>query len=152
MKKGIVYFCCLLMLIISCKKEIQSSENRNKTKTKIYTLPNDEFREKILPKLEHKKDQTQLTILLDSLDKINLSYCDFMKREFEIDDSCYTVARKKYPDPTMQIQFSKLHDETFDIAHEKFLKQINLNKKQTDFISVFYFFNKDVKSFCGMLN
>jgi hypothetical protein len=48
----------------------------------------------------------------------------------------------------MQLQFSELHNDVFDIAHGKFLKEINLTKKQTDFISVFYFFNKDVKSFC----
>ncbi len=149
MKKSLIYFFSLIILIISCKREKQNLESQNKVKQKIYSLPNEEFREKILPKVENKNDQIQLAILLDSLDKKNLSYCDFMKREFEIDDSCYAVARKKYPEPSMQLQFSELHDKTFDTAHGRFLKQINLTKKQTDFITIFYFFNKDVKSFCG---
>jgi hypothetical protein len=140
----------LLILFISCNQEKQNSiTQKNKTEHKKYTLPNDEFREKVIHQLEHEKDKKLLANLLDSLDKRNISYCELMKREYEIDDSCYDVARAKYPEPEMTVQFAQLHDDTFDIAHAKFAKQINLTEKEINYITIFYHFNENVKNFCG---
>ncbi|WP_267406339.1 hypothetical protein [Chryseobacterium sp. GM_Chr_2] len=148
--KPILAFLFLIISLISCKEKKQDSIIKEKaTAAKIYNLPNDEFREKVLPKVKQGKDKNKLTAFLDSLDKRNLSYCDLMKREYEIDDSCYDVARAKYPEPEMSIQFVKLHDETFDVAHAKFAKQINLTEKQINYITIFYYFDKNIKNFCG---
>lgn len=148
--KPTLLFLLLLIVIISCKRKEQNFIiKENKVQVKKYNLPNDEFREKVLPKVKQGKDKIKLAALLDSLDKRNLSYCDLMKREYEIDDSCYDVARAKYPEPEMMVQFATLHDETFDLAHAKFAKQINLTEKQTNYITLFYYFDKNVKNFCG---
>lgn len=148
--KPILIISALLILLISCKEKKQNTFiKENIVTTKNYSLPNNEFREKILPKIKHDSDKKKLTILLDSLDKRKLSYCDLIKREGEIDDSCYDVARAKYPEPEMIVEFTKVHDDTFDIAHAKFAKQINLTERQINYITIFYYFDKNVKNFCG---
>lgn len=149
MKKSSFLFS-LFLLLISCQNEKQNSIiKENISETKKYNLPNHEFREKVLPNIKSEKDKNKLSIFLDSLDKRNLSYCNLMTREGEIDDSCYDVARAKYPEPEMMVQFSKLHDDTFDVAHAKFAKQINLTEKQINYITIFYYFDKNVRNFCG---
>lgn len=148
MKKTVSVF--LLLSLISCRNEkIKSAAEKNIAETKQYILPNDQFRKEILPQLKHKNDKEKLAALLDSLDKRALSYCDFIKREYEIDDSCYDVARAEYPGPEMQPEFTKLHDDAFDAAHAGFSKQINLTEKQLNDLAIFYAFDKNVRDFCG---
>lgn len=72
-----------------------------------------------------------------------------MKREYEINDSCYQVANAQYPDPEMTNQTIQLHNDIFDVAHANFAKQIKLTEAQINNITAFYYFNIDVKNFCG---
>ncbi|WP_128414565.1 hypothetical protein [Chryseobacterium sp. Leaf201] len=74
-----------------------------------------------------------------------------MKREVEIDDSCYAVADAKYPEPGMQSEFIKLYDAAFDAAHAKFSKQTNLTEKQLNYLVIFHAFDKNVRNLCGVL-
>lgn len=148
MKKTISVF--LLLSLISCQNEkTKPTGTGNTVETKKYILPNDQFRKEILPQLEHEKDRVKLTVLLDSLDKRALSYCDLIKRENDIDDSCYGVARAEYPEPEMQAEFTRLHDDAFDAAHAKFSKHINLTEKQLNYLVIFYAFDRQVRNFCG---
>ncbi|MBK1895701.1 hypothetical protein [Chryseobacterium paridis] len=150
MKKITTLFLLLLTLIISCKEEKRKLiiEN-NKMEIKKYSLPNDEFREKVLYKIRHENDKKKFITLLNSLDKKNLSFCDFVKREFEIDDSCYSIALKRYPKPEMQIDFMKAHDEVYDIAQKKILNQIEFSNRDANFLTIAYSFDQNIKNFCG---
>ncbi len=49
----------------------------------------------------------------------------------------------------MQPEFTKLHDDTFDAAHARFLKQIDLTEKQLNYLALFYAFDIHVRNFCG---
>ncbi|MCS3529500.1 hypothetical protein [Chryseobacterium sp. JUb7] len=146
--KSIFSFISLLILFISCKKEKQNLWNQG-IKTEVKDISNNSFREKILPRIEHENDRKKLTILLDRLDKQNLSLCDFIRREFEIDDSCFAIAKETYPDPEMQIKFMEVHDNVYEIAHRKFLKQTNFTEHDALFLTVVYSFDDNVKKFCG---
>lgn len=146
--KNIPFIFLLLLSLISCQDEKQNSiikENKIAEKN----LSNDQFKKIVLPKLKHENDRKKLTILLNKLDKQHLSLCDFVRREFKIDDSCFAVAKEKYPDPEMQIKFMEVHDNVFEIAHKKFLKQTNFTEHDAFFLTVAYSFDENVKNFCG---
>lgn len=70
------------VLIISCKKNTEIQKNI--VAAKLYNLPNNEFREKVIPKLRNKDDRKLLIKLSKSLDQKNMSICQFIKREFEL--------------------------------------------------------------------
>jgi hypothetical protein len=137
----------LSVLIISCKKNTEIQKNI--VAAKLYNLPNDEFREKVIPKLRNKDDRKILTKLSKSLDQKNMSICQFIKREFEIDDSCFAVAKEKYTDPEMQVQFMKIHDSAYEIAQSKFLRQVEITEHNALILIVSYSFNENVSNFCG---
>lgn len=146
--KKISFAFLVLLLLISCQNEKQNSVIKiNKIVEK--NLSNDEFRKIVIPKVKHENDRKKLTILLNNLDEKNLSLCDFVRREFEIDDSCFAIAKEKYPDPEMQIKFMEVHDNVFEIAHKKFLKQTNFTEQDAFFLTVAYSFDENVKNFCG---
>lgn len=150
MKKISICFFILLVTIMSCKDEkSQLTIKENKSEAKKYKLPNDEFREKILPKIKHENDKQRLDKLLNILDERNLSFCNFIKSEFKIDDSCYSIALKKYPAPELQNEFIKVHDNIYDIAQKEYLQKININDKDADFLIVVYSFDQNAKNFCG---
>jgi len=137
-----------LLLLISCQNENQNSTvKENKIVEK--DLSNSNFRKVVLPKLKHETDRKKLTILLNHLDEKHLSLCDFVRREFEIDDSCFAVAKEKYPDPEMQVKFLEVHDNVYEIAHKKFLKQTNFTEHDANFLTIAYSFDENVKNFCG---
>ncbi|WP_294216269.1 hypothetical protein [uncultured Chryseobacterium sp.] len=142
-------FILLVFLIISCqKKEAGNSIKDDLASVKPARLSNDEFRTKALSFLK-SEDQEKYSAILDVLDKQHLSFCNFMKREYEIDDSCYAIARSKYPEPEMQMQFIQCHDQAFDLLHARFLKQIHLTEHQANYLSALYYFNQDIRNFCG---
>ncbi|UKB85311.1 hypothetical protein LF887_06695 [Chryseobacterium sp. MEBOG06] len=120
-----------------------------KAETKKYSLANDEFREKVLPQIKHDNDKKKLHSLLKVLDQKQLSFCSFVKREFEMDDSCYTVALKEYPFPEMQNEFIKMHDEIYDVAEKKYLSRIGLTYEDANYLTTVYSFDQNVKYFCG---
>lgn len=143
-----ISFTFLLLLLISCQNEKQNSiVKENKIVKK--DLSNHNFRKIILPKLKHETDRKKLTILLNHLDEKHLSLCDFVRREFEIDDSCFAIAKEKYPYPEMQVKFMEVHDNVYKIAHKKFLRQTNFTEHDALFLTVAYSFDENVKNFCG---
>lgn len=149
MKQISTYLFFLLIALISCKGEKQSiTIKENKIKSKKYNLPNDEFREKILFKIKHENDKKRLNSVLLILDKKSISFCDFVKREFEIDDSCYSIALKKYPAPEMHHELMKIHDDIYNTAQKKYLRQINISDKDANFLIVAYSFDQNVQNYC----
>ena len=137
-------FLIIALTFFSCQKE-----NTKEVIQKKYLLPNDEFREKIIPNIKSLKDKSKLGILLDSLDKRKLSFCDFVQKEFKLDDSCYDVAKKHFPLLEDQEKFVKIHNEVYDIAHKKFLQKTKITEKDSDYLVIVYSFNENVKNFCG---
>lgn len=137
-------FLIIALTFFSCQKE-----NTKEVIQKKYMLQNDKFREKIIPNIKSLKDKSKLGILLDSLDKRKLSFCDFVQKEFKLDDSCYDVAKKHFPLPEDQEKFVKIHNEVYDIAHKKFLQKTKITEKDSDYLVIVYSFNENVKNFCG---
>ncbi len=116
---------------------------------KKYLLPNDEFREKVITKLSNPKDISILDTIVNQLDTQNLSFCQFIKRMFEIDDSCYAIAKEKFPDPSQQIDFSNEHSKNLKILEPRYLKTIGFIHRQSEIATTIYAFNKDARDLCG---
>lgn len=112
-------------------------------------LPNDRFRKEIISKITNPKDLKKFDTLLTALDKKGVSFCDFMQRLYKLDDSCYALAKQKYPDPFQQNEFMKVHDKAIQQAEAKYLKSLHLRKDFSTFASVAYNFDQDIKNFCG---
>ena len=141
-----------LIFTISCNF---SSENKiinhtpNHAELKPNSLPNDEFREYIIPSITEPQDLIIFEELLSTLDKNNLTFCQFVKQLFVLDDSCYSVAKQKYPDPSQHAAFAKVHDKAIKEAQNKYLETLNLNKDMATFASVAYSFDSKIKLICG---
>lgn len=143
----ILFIFLFLLLLISCQNEKQNSIiKENMTKAKEY-IPNDELREKILPKFIDKC-KPKFERLLDSLDQKKISFCNFVKREDEIDDSCYAEALEVYPNPEDQKEFLQLHNDIYDRKQRKYLKEIGITEKEADLLITIAVFDKNVKNFC----
>jgi hypothetical protein len=59
------------------------------------------------------------------------------------------VAKEKYPDPEMQVQFMKIHDSVYEITQKKFLKQVELTEHNSLILIFAYSFNENVSIFYG---
>jgi len=148
MKKIVIIL--LSISFVSCIKEKDDVKiNKQETQLKNYLLPNDEYREKILPLIQKENNRKKLIELLNILDEHKMSFCDFNKRELQIDDSCYDIALKKYPNPDMQQKFAKLSSKIYDEVHPKFLKKLNLSEKDADFLTTVYSFDMNSRKFCN---
>lgn len=141
MKQAILIFIAATIILIAC--------NNNKT-GKQAGLPNDVFREKVISKILDKADIMKFDTLLAGLDKKGITYCQFVQRLSQLDDSCYNIAKEKYPDPENETDFVKLHLQTTDEAESKYTTQLDLNNRLSAFaISVYNNPNLNVRSFCG---
>ena len=147
MKK--ILFLIITLLAFSCQKEERSKPIKREVAQKKHLLPNDEFREKLIPNIKNSKDRDKLGSLLDSLDKRKLSFCDFVQQEFKLDDSCYDVARKHFPLPEDQEKFAKIHNDVYDVAQKRFLQKTKMTEKDSDYLVIVYSFNENVKNICG---
>lgn len=138
---------------IDAKKQVEEAKANESEKSlevnKKYLLPNDEFREKVLSKLSNPKDIPVLDTIITQLDKQNLSFCQFIKRMFEIDDSCYAIAKEKFPDPSQQTEFSKEHSKSLKILEPRYLKTIGLSNRLADIATTAYAFDKRARNLCG---
>lgn len=75
MKK--IFNVFILASIVACTRENASTaQPAGESKALNHKLLNDEFREKVLPKLIHDKSRAELAVILDALDKKNLKFCD----------------------------------------------------------------------------
>lgn len=149
------YFLSLL-LIFNCQKKdtkiVKNLSDTLKVKPKIEKkelIPNDEFREKVLPYLKNNGDKEKLAKILKVLDSKNISFCEYVKKEFQFDDSCYALAKKKFPAPTMQKSFAKFHDKIFDEGHLKLVKKYDLREKDADLLTTIYAFDSNTRELCG---
>jgi hypothetical protein len=153
--KRILYFLPLLLIFNCQKKDIKIVKNfadtlRVKPKIKKKELlPNDEFREKVLPYLKNNSGKEKLAKILKVLDSKNISFCEYVKKEFQFDDSCYALAKKKFPEPTMQKSFTKFHDKIFDKAHLKLVKKYDLSEKDAELLTTIYAFDSNSRELCG---
>ena len=68
---------------------------------------------------------------------------------FEIDDSCYAIAKAKFPDPSQQIDFSKEHSKSLKILEPRYLKTIGLTHRLADIATTAYAFTKEARNLCG---
>lgn len=149
-------FACIIFtfLFISCNNgENQADELKgldgSLKEGKNYLMPNDEFREKVLSKLSNPKDISVLDTLVTQLDKQNLSFCQFIKRMFEIDDSSYAIARAKFPKSSQQLNFSKEHSKSLKVLEPRYLNTIGVSHRQADIATTVYAFTKEAKILCG---
>jgi hypothetical protein len=127
------------------ERQVEPVYNENE----LDILPNDIFREKIVSKLENREDIAKFDTLLNALDLNGITYCQFVKRLFELDDSCYALALKKYPDPSQQKEFAKMHGTSIKMAESIYLKGLNLRSYFANYAGVAYSFDQNIQDFCG---
>ena len=132
----------LCLILFSCMLIVSSCNNKNEN------LPNSSFREKIIPKITDKENLKKFDSLLTSLDKSGISYCQFVQRIFEIEDSCYNAAKKRYPDPETEDDFVKLNLQSVKEVETKYLSALNLNKEFSMFATTVYNLDQTIKTFC----
>ena len=153
--KKTLYFLSFF-LIFNCQKEEIKIDNKPTEKIdvdsivqRIEVLPNDEFRENVLPNLENENDKKKLLTILKILDEKKISFCEYVEKEYKFDDSCYAVAKNKFPKPAMQKSFTNYHDKIFDKGHLVLVKKYNLTEKDADFLTTIYAFDSHSRNLCG---
>jgi len=112
-------------------------------------LPNEVFSKKIIPALTDSSSIVKFHLLLTGLDNKGISYCQFVQRLTQLDDSCYSVAKRKYPDPENEDEFVKLHLQATMEAEAKYLSALNLDMSFSTFATAAYNTNQDIRSFCN---
>lgn len=112
-------------------------------------LPNDEFRMVIMKQITIERDYRKLDTLIALLDKRGLSFCQFIKRLDELDDSCFALARSQFPDPSQQSELSDAHDKAIERAEANYMRELNLRESWALFAEVAYGFDRRIKNYCG---
>lgn len=116
--------------------------------SKKSNLPNDTFRETVVTKITDTINLARFDSLLAGLDKKGISYCSFVQRLSELEDSCYSVAKRKYPDPENEEDFVKTNSEATKEAHSKYLAAISISTGLSAFATSEYNSSQDIKSYC----
>lgn len=130
----------------SIKKPPTKESNNLKNVDKFV---NDAFRRDIISNLSNPKDLKKFDTLLLALDKKGVTFCQFVQKLFQLDDSCYALAKKLYPQPEQQEDFMRIHDEAIKKSEPKYVMQFGINKSFASFASVAYSFDSNIKSYCG---
>jgi len=112
-------------------------------------LPNDPFREAVIPKITDQLNVHKFDTLLINLDKKGISYCHFVQRLSELEDSCYDVAKRKYPDPENEEDFVKKNLQAFKEAESIYLTEVNITLELSRFATSEYGSDQHVRSFCN---
>ncbi|UPK72309.1 hypothetical protein [Chitinophaga filiformis] len=112
-------------------------------------LANNEFRMAIMKQIAIERDYRKLDTLITLLDKRGLSFCQFIKRLYELDDSCFALARSQFPDPSQQSDLSNVHDKAIKRAEANYMKELNLSESWALFAEVVYGFDGRIKNYCG---
>lgn len=112
-------------------------------------LPNDTFRKTIIPKITDTANINKFDTLLTNLDKKDISYCQFIQRLSEMEDSCYNIAKRKYPDPENEEDFVKANLQAVNIAESKYFTELNITKDLSRFASSEYGSDQNIRSFCN---
>jgi hypothetical protein len=158
MQNLVIIFCAIQFC--SCqdsnnnKDDSQTVIDKKPISEKVYTVvergkSNQEFKNQILSNISNEKDKRDLETLLFKLDDRGLSFCEFVQNLLKLDDSCYAVAKKIYPDPDQQNLFSETHDKAIRIAEPAYLKKVRLSRQDADLATVAYAFDTNIKNFCG---
>jgi hypothetical protein len=149
-KKKLLIFLLFLLATTSCMNGTHSETKADTISVQTKdSLPNDEFRRLIVKQLENEKDSKKLDTLITLLDKRGISFCQFIKRLIELDDSCYALAKHKFPDPSQQRDFSKVHDEAIENAEATYMKGLHLKESWALYAEIAYGFDKSIKDYCG---
>jgi hypothetical protein len=125
--------------------KIESSIDR----TILNPHPNDEFRKSVVPYITGEKDLKTIDIILTTLDRKGLTFCQFIQRLLQLDDSCYAAANRKFPSPAEQKELNKYVDKAITSAESKYVKSLNITKHSLEFAGALYGFDKHTRRFCG---
>ena len=137
----------LILISVLVASILSSCENKNQTDTKAIK-PNDLFRKKIIPKITNQEDLKKFDTLLTALDNSGISFCQFTKKLIQLDDSCYAVAKKNFPDPMQQNKLMENHDTLIKALEGSYLNSLHLRKHFSIFAITAYSFSQEIKSFC----
>lgn len=111
-------------------------------------LANDQFREQIIPNITNKDDLSNFNYLLPALDKKSVSFCQFAERLTQIGDSCYTVAKQKFPDESQKNDFSRAYEDGMSESETKYLASLNISEKYSTFAITIYNLDDTINNFC----
>jgi hypothetical protein len=148
-KKLLIILILFALNIASCNNG--TKKNVDKIDPKLNTesnTTNDRFRKVIISKITNPQDLKQFNTLLTALDKKGVSFCQFVQRLLELDDSCYAAAKRRVPDPSNQKEFVKLHDNAIKMAEKKYLEYLKVENGLNTFAVAAYSFDNDIKQFC----
>jgi len=121
----------------------------NVSVAKKYMKPNDDFRSRVVSSLLNEKDVEVFNRILTKLDKKNLRVCAVIHELAAIDDKSLAKAKRQFPDPSQQEQFSKLYSSEIKKGYDKYARSISLSMDEIRFLNTAYAFHPPVKSFCG---
>jgi len=145
---GIIF----LFSLFSCKKETKNFKNNhsdNLLQKDLKIRKNDNFRILVVKNIKDSQNQKFCEKYADKLDKENISFEDFMSKVLSSEDSCYDIASKKIPNPSMQKEYSEYIDKLIEQIELKYQKKYNLTKKEYNDITGIWAFNKDARKLVG---
>lgn len=156
------YFCRLTLLLITfsacnsspmVKSDVIDTAKSNRTDTAQIgiekdVLPNDNFRRQLRPHLG-EKDKVTFDSVLTTLDNSGLTFCQYIQRLMELDDSCFAVANRKFPDPSQHRELSIYITKAVDKAEIAYSKSLGLSKHCLEFAGTVYAFDTTARRICG---
>ena len=110
--------------------------------------PNDRFRRELRPQIG-EKDKVTLDSVLATLDKRALTFCQYIQRLMELDDSCFAVSKRKFPDPAQQKELSSYIDKAVNKAEINYSRSLGLSKHSMDFAEAIYAYDSTARRICG---
>lgn len=144
---------CLVLLLSACANSDNKAVVDTDGSTKISTperdlLPNDRFRRELSPHVRGK-DSLTLDTVLSVLDKKGLTFCVYIQRLMELDDSCFAVSKRKFPDPSQQKELSNYITNAVERAEIGYSRSLGMSKHSMDFAETVYAFDTTARRICG---
>lgn len=133
MKKLFILF--ILLLVISCKKEIKANDN---------------FRKTVIANIDIQKDTLLIfNKLLDNLDKNNITFCEYFNHtHYEIQDSCSQILNKKYENIDIGTEYYDEHYLIVSTAINKYEKKLAIDESVSNLAQYVEVTNDAIKSYC----
>jgi hypothetical protein len=110
--------------------------------------PNDRFRRELNTQMKGKDSLTMDSILL-VLDKNGLTFCQYIQRLMQVDDSCSAISKRKFRDPLQQQELSSYVTKAVDKAEISYSKSLGMSKHSMEIAEAVYAFDTTARRICG---
>lgn len=130
----------IFFMLVSCSQQEQPIQKPE--------LANDSFRAVCMPEITDPKDIKMFDTLLNALDKKQVSFCELNQNLLRLDDSCYDVAKRLYPNPDDQEKSKKIHSKAIREAQTRYLNSFGLRDDYATFATINFYFYPNIQTFC----